>query len=329
MEYSQLPKIELHLHLDCSLSYQVVKQLSPTVSIEQYREEFVAPVSCPDLLTYIKRSAKGYTLMQTREQLRLVTLDFLEQMDRDRVIYVEIRFAPLLHTQGGLSPAEVIETVQQALEEGRSVYTVIARLILCTLREYSEAQSMETVLLVEKYRPQQWVVGFDMAGDEAGYPVSTHKKAFTYANQQGIPCTAHAGEACGASSVWEVLQQYKPSRIGHGVRSVEDEGLLNYLVQHKIHLEVCPTSNLRTNIYKTLAEHSLNQIYRRGVSMSINTDARTVTPVTLTSEYQAVAETFGWTPADFLKCNLEALNHAFVSEEIKSRLREQLRGAYS
>ena len=329
MDYSLLPKIELHLHLDCSLSYKVVQQLDPAVSEEQYREEFIAPVSCPDLLEYIRRSAKGYTLMQTKEQLRLVTLDFLEQMDRDRVIYVEIRFAPLLHTQKGLNPAEVIETVQQALEEGRSHYKVIARLILCTLRNYSEAQSMETVLLAEKYLSQQWVVGFDIAGDEAGYPVSAHEKAFAYANQKGIPCTAHAGEACGPSSVWEVLRHFHPSRIGHGVRSAEDPALLDHLKKHNIHLEVCPTSNLRTNIYQTLAEHSLDRIYRTGVSMSINTDARTVTPVTLTSEYEAVAETFGWTKADFLKCNLEAVAHAFATAAEKSSLREQLMAAYS
>lgn len=329
MDYSQLPKIELHLHLDCSLSYKVVKQLDPAVSEEQYREEFMAPVSCPDLREYIKRSAKGFTLMQNPEQLRLVTLDFLEQMDRDSVIYVEIRFAPLLHTQNGLSPSEVIEAVQQALEEGRNQYKVIPRLILCTLRNYSEEQSLETVMLAEKFLPQGWVVGFDIAGDEAGYPVSAHEKAFVYANQQGIPCTAHAGEACGPSSVWEVLRHFHPSRLGHGVRSAEDPALMDHLKKNGIHLEICPTSNLRTNIFEKLSDHSLNVIYHTGISMSINTDARTVTPVTLTSEYEAVAETFGWTRADFLKCNLEAVDHSFTTETVKIRLREQLIAAYS
>ena len=328
MDYRFLPKIELHLHLDCSLSYKVVRQLDTSITEEQYREEFVAPVSCPDLLTYIKRSAKGFTLMQTREQLRLVTLDFLEQMDQDEVIYVEIRFAPLLHTQKGLSPVEVVEAIQQALAEGNAQYKVIPRLILCTLREYSEAQSMETVKLAEQFLPQGWVVGFDIAGDEAGYPVATHEKAFHYAHEKGIPCTAHAGEACGAGSVWEVLRHYHPARIGHGVRSVEDPKLLEHLKEHQIHLEICPTSNLRTNIFETIAEHSLHQIYKSGISMSVNTDARTVTPVTLTSEYALVAETFGWTPADFLHCNLEAVKHSFATAALKEELKSRLMKVY-
>lgn len=329
MQYRQLPKIELHIHLDCSLSYTVVQQLDPSVSFEQYQDEFIAPAGCSDLLEYIRRSAKGYTLMQTKEQLRLVTLDFLEQMDRDNVIYVEIRFAPLLHTEQGLTPAEVVNVIQDALEEGRSRYKVIARLILCTLRNYTEKQSMETVKLVEQYQPQGWVVGFDIAGDEAGYPVSAHEKAFAYANEKGIPCTAHAGEACGASSVWEVLRHFHPSRIGHGVRSTEDPALLEHLKKHQIHLEICPSSNLRTNIYQKIADHPLPTIYQTGISLSVNSDARTVTPVTLSSEYQLVATTFGWTSADFLHCNLEAVKHSFASETLKVELMARIQEAYS
>jgi adenosine deaminase len=329
MQYHQLPKIELHIHLDCSLSYEVVQQLDPTVTLSQYQEEFIAPEGCSDLLEYIRRSAKGYTLMQTQEQLRLVTLDFLEQMDRDHVIYVEIRFAPLLHTQKGLTPAQVITTIQAALQEGSSRYKVIPRLIFCTLRDYSEEQSMETVKLAEQFMPQGWVVGFDIAGDEAGYPVTAHEKAFAYAHEKGIPCTAHAGEACGASSVWEVLRHFHPSRIGHGVRSVEDPALLEYLKQHQIHLEICPSSNLRTNIFKNIAVHSLPIIYKAGISISVNTDARTVTPVTLSSEYELVATTFGWTLADFLHCNLEAVKHSFASNSLKAELTARLQEAYS
>jgi adenosine deaminase len=329
MQYRQLPKIELHIHLDCSLSYAVVQQLDSSVSFEQYQEEFIAPEGCSDLLEYIRRSAKGYTLMQTKEQLRLVTLDFLEQMDRDNVIYVEIRFAPLLHTEKGLKPAEVIEGIQDALKEGSLRYHVIARLILCTLRNYTEEQSMETVKLVEQYQPQGWVVGFDIAGDEAGYPVSAHEKAFAYANEKGIPCTAHAGEACGASSVWEVLRHFHPSRIGHGVRSTEDPALLEHLKKHDIHLEICPSSNLRTNIYQQIADHPLDTIYQTGISLSVNTDARTVTPVTLSSEYELIASTFGWTLADFLQCNLEAVKHSFASEALKVELKARLLEAYS
>lgn len=329
MQYHQLPKIELHIHLDCSLSYAVVQQLDPTVTLSQYQEEFIAPEGCGDLLEYIRRSAKGYTLMQTKEQLRLVTLDFLEQMDRDHVIYVEIRFAPLLHTERGLTPVQVIDAIQAALQEGSSRYKVIPRLILCTLRDYSEVQSLETVKLAEQFMSQGWVVGFDIAGDEAGYPVSTHEKAFVYAHEKGIPCTAHAGEACGADSVWEVLRHFHPSRIGHGVRSVEDPALLEHLKKNQIHLEICPSSNLRTNVFKNIASHSLPTIYQAGISMSVNTDARTVTPVTLSSEYELVATTFGWTLADFLQCNLEAVKHSFAASALKTELTARLKEAYS
>lgn len=132
MDYRQLPKIELHLHLDCSLSYQVVQQLDPTVTRSQFDNEFIAPLPALDLVEYINRSSRGYLLMQTAAQLRLVTLDVLRQLDADGVLYAELRFAPLLHTRQGLSPTQVIEAVQDALTEAASLYRVIPRLILCT-----------------------------------------------------------------------------------------------------------------------------------------------------------------------------------------------------
>ncbi len=329
MDYRQLPKIELHLHLDCSLSYEVVQQLDPTVTRSQFDNEFIAPLPALDLVEYINRSSRGYLLMQNAAQLRLVTLDVLRQLDADGVLYAELRFAPLLHTQQGLSPTQVVEAVQDALTEATSLYRVIPRLILCTLRHYTEAESMETVRLVEKFTPQGWVVGFDIAGDEAGYPVAPHQQAFDYAHAHAIPVTAHAGEACGASSVQEVLKHFRPSRIGHGVRSTEDPALLDQLKKERIHLEVCPSSNLRTNIYPTYADHVIDRLYKKGVSVSVNTDARTVTPVTLSEEYQQLANTFGWTLSDFLHCNLQALDYSFAPASVKDSLRPILQLAYS
>lgn len=329
MDYRQLPKIELHLHLDCSLSYEVVQQLDPAVTRLQFENEFIAPLPAINLVEYINRSARGFLLMQTAAQLRLVTLDVLRQLDSDGVIYTELRFAPLLHTQQGLTPTQVIEAVQEALIEATSLYRVIPRLILCTLRHFSEMQSMETVHLVENFMAQGWVVGFDIAGDEAGYPVVTHQQAFDYAHAKTIPVTAHAGEACGPSSIREVLKHFKPSRIGHGVRSIEDPQLLDQLKLQRIHLEVCPSSNLRTNIYPCYAEHVIDQLYRNGVSLSVNTDARTVTPVTLSEEYQQLSATFGWTLSDFLHCNLQALDCSFATPSVKDSLRPILQLAYS
>ena len=329
MNYQPLPKIELHLHLDCSLSYEVVHAIDPIVTRERYQTDFIAPAHCEDLVEYIKRSSTGYLLMQTPEELRLVTLDVLKQLEADGVIYAEIRFAPLLHTLKGLSPAQVVIAIQKALQEGSTHYKVIPRLILCTLRHYTEQESMQTVQLVEQFRSDGWVVGFDIAGDEAGYPVTAHQKAFDYAHQQGIPCTAHAGEACGAASVWEVLKHFRPSRIGHGVRSKEDPQLLAHLRSHPIHLEVCPSSNLRTNMYPSYKAHVVDELYKEGISVSVNTDARTVTPITLSEEYALIANNFGWTLADFLACNLQAVNYSFAEETLKEQLRMQLVQAYS
>lgn len=327
MNYNNLPKIELHLHLDCSLSYDVVHQIDPSISLETYRESFIAPPKCTDLTDYLVRAVKGFQLMQTREQLRLVTLDLFDQLKRDKVIYAEIRFAPLLHTAKGLRGDEIVQAVHDAAAEGIIKTGVEAGIILCTLRHYSEEQSMETVNLVERFAGTK-VVGFDIAGDEAGFPITNHIKAFEYAKSKGFHCTAHAGEASGPESVRETLAHFHPTRIGHGVRSAEDPELLKWLAAHDIHLEVCPTSNVQTNVVDTIKDHPADKIYNAGVSMSVNTDARTISPVTLSSEYEVLEKNFGWTRDHFLKCNLEAIGHSFASDELKGILIDKIQAAY-
>ena len=328
MNYQNLPKIELHLHLDCSLSYKVVKQIDPSISLEEYKDSFIAPPKCIDLADFLKRAVKGYELMQTKEQLHLVTLDLMDQLKADNVIYAEIRFAPLLHISKGLTPVEVVQTVNDAVIIGINNTGVEARLILCTLRHYYEEQSMETVKLVEQFKGSK-VVGFDIAGDEAGYPIDAHTSAFIYAKEKNIHITSHAGEACGAQSVWETLHHFHPSRIGHGVRSAEDDKLLDYLRKENIHLEVCPTSNVQTNVVDTIRDHPADKIYNWGVSMNINTDARTISPVTLTSEYELLEKTFGWSKEYFLKCNLNAITHSFCDDALKEKLKQKILSAYN
>ena len=327
MDFRSYPKIELHLHLDCSLSYAVVKQLAPAISEAEFSQEFIGPARCNDLVDYIRRAEKSLALMQTREALRLVTLDLFDQLQADGLIYAEIRFAPLLHMDEGLSAEEVVRAVEAATVEGIERTGIEAGLILCTLRHYTEEQSMRTVKLVETFWGTR-VVGFDIAADEAGYPIDAHIKAYAYAQEKGIACTAHAGEACGPASVWETLQHFHPTRIGHGVRSIEDPKLIEHLKAHDIHLEVCPSSNLQTNMYAHMADHPADRIYHSGVSMSVNTDARTVTPTTLSEEYAHLHKTFGWTLADFRQCNLEAARHCFATSEQKQRLRAQIEAAY-
>jgi len=328
MDYSKAPKVELHLHLDCSLSYEVVQLLKPSVTIEEYVKSFIAPAKCPDLANYIARAEKGFELMQTEEHLKLVTLDLFRQLKSDNVLYAEIRFAPLQHTRQGLTPDQVIRAVNEATKEGVKKYGVDAGIILCTLRHYSEEQSMETVELVRKYKGTH-VVGFDIAADEAGFPIDNHINAFQFAKVNNIHCTAHAGEARGPESVWETLRNLHPSRIGHGVRSAEDVQLLSFLKENNIHLEICPTSNIQVNVFGKIEDHSADKIYNAGVSMSINTDARTISNVTLTDEYKLLQRIFNWNKEHFRKCNLEAIDHSFAAAEVKHTVRKQIEAAYA
>jgi adenosine deaminase len=318
-----LPKVELHLHLDCSLSYNVVSRLDPSVTRAEYDEEFVAPPQCTSLVDFLTRAPRGFQLMQTREALRLVTADVFDQLAADGVIYAELRFAPLLHLEQGLTPEDVVAEIDRATEECIAATGIEGRLILCTLRHYTEVESLATARLVERFRGSR-VAALDIAGDEAGYPIDAHIAAFRYAAERGLARTAHAGEARGADSVWETLRAFAPSRIGHGVRSIEDPELVEHLRRERIHLEVCPSSNVQTRAAATYAEHAVDRLYRAGVSLGINTDTRTITNVTLEQEYASLRRHFAWSDAELLACNREALRAAFIDDQLRQRLLDRL-----
>lgn len=323
----QLPKIELHLHLDCGLSYDVVSAIDPTVSKATYLEEYVAPAKCANLADFLTRAVKGFALMQTREQLSLVVHDLFKQLAANNTLYAEIRFAPLQHLEKGLSPFEVVAATEAAVAAAIKETGVEARLILCTLRHFSEAQSMESVHLAAEFKGT-YVAGFDIAANEAGFPITNHINAFRFAKENNIPCTAHAGEAKGAESVWETLEYFGPARIGHGVRSIEDPKLVDHLRKHRIHLEVCPSCNVQIGLYDTYLHHPIDRLYKAGVSLSVNTDAPTIVDITLTKEYERLKEVFGWTISDFYKCNVYALEAAFIPVELKEKLLDKLRAGY-
>jgi adenosine deaminase len=318
-----IPKVELHLHLDCSLSYAAVARLDPSISRAEYDAEFVAPPQCASLADFLTRALRGFQLMQTRDALRLATEDLFEQLRADGVIYAEIRFAPLLHLLRGLTPEAVVEAVDCATEDCIAATGIEARLILCTLRHFDAAQSLATVQLVEGFRGSR-VAALDIAGDEAGFTLEAHVAAFRYAAERGLPRTAHAGEACGPGSVWETLRELRPSRIGHGVRSIEDAALVEYLRRERIHLEICPSSNVQTRASASYAEHAVDRLYRAGVPLSISTDTRTITNVTLEQECARLREHFAWGDAELLVCNREALRAAFVGEPVREKLMAKL-----
>lgn len=322
MNINSLPKIELHLHLDCSLSFEVVQKLRPEISRAEYDRDFIAPANCASLEEYLKCAEAPITIMQTKEQLEAVTFDLFKQLKTDNVIYAEIRFAPLLHVEKNLSPEEVVEIVNNAVTKGINKTGVEGRIILCTLRHFTEAESMETVKLAEQFKGTN-VVGFDIAADET-LPIDNHIKAFEYAREHGIHCTAHGGEARGPESVQEIVRNFHPSRIGHGVRSIEDPKLLNDLKRKNIHLEICPTSNVQTGIYNSVDQHHINEIYLNGNSLSVNTDGRAISNVSLNEEYQKLNRHFDWQTDQFLKVNEYAIEAAFCDEETKNQLRQKL-----
>lgn len=315
----RLPKVELHLHLDCSLSYAAVSRLDPSISQAQFEAEFIAPPQCASLADFLTRAPRGFQLMQTEDALRLVTEDVFQQLHADGVVYAELRFAPLLHTAQGLTAEAVVRAVDRATEACVRSTGIEARLILCTLRHFTTEQSLETVRLVEQFNGTR-VVALDIAGDEAGFPIDPHIPAFRYAIDRGLARTAHAGEARGADSVWETLHAFAPSRIGHGVHSVEDPALLDHLRAQHIHLEVCPSSNVQTRTSASYSEHAVDRLFRAGVPIGINTDARTITNVTLEQEYARLRHYFHWTDAEFNACNREALRAAFSDEPLRIRL---------
>ncbi len=323
-----LPKIELHLHLDCSLSYCVVSHLDPSITREQFEREFIAPPRCTSLADFLTRAPRGFQLMQDEAALRLVVEDLFEQLAHDGVVYAEIRFAPLLHIGRGMKPEAVVAAVDRATEACIRSTGIEARLILCTLRHFSAEQGLETSRLVEHFQGSR-VAALDLAGDEKGFAIDAHVPAFRHAIEHGLYRTAHAGEARGADSVWETLRAFQPSRIGHGVRSAEDPSLLDHLRAKKIHLEICPSSNVQTCAVASYAEHPVDSLYRSGVPLGINTDARTITNISLSQEYGKLHDHFGWGHREFLACNLEALCAAFVDDSVKQQLSRKLKEAYS
>jgi adenosine deaminase len=323
MELRSLPKIELHLHLDCSLSYQAVSRLAPSVTYEEYQRDYIAPARCANLADFLSRAPMGFRLMQNADSLRLVAEDLFQQLIEDGVIYAEIRFAPLLHIEKGLNPEQVVGVAERSVEGLIRDTGMQAGLILCTLRHFTAAQSLQTAKLVEKFHGSR-VVALDLAGDEAGFPLDAHIDAYRYAREHGLFRTAHAGEGLGPESVWETLRLLDPQRIGHGTRSVEDSKLVEHLRRKRIHLELCPSANVQIiPSIRSMEEHPIDRLYRAGVSLNVNSDSRMLTPTTLTKEYEILHRVFNWGEQDLVRANLMGLDAAFVDDDVKLRLKKR------
>ncbi len=319
LDVGSLPKVELHLHLDCSLSHSGVRRLRPSVTRDEYMRDYVAPARCTDLAEFLSCVPRILAVLQTTDGLQVMVEDVFEQLQRDCVIYAELRFAPLLHLGQGLTPERVVETVDATVDAMVKKTGIEARVILCTLRHFSEQQSLTTAHLAHAFNDRR-VSGIDLAGDEAGFPIAPHAAAFRYAHEHGLHTTAHAGESRGAESVWETLQTLNPARIGHGIRSIEDPRLVDHLRATSTHLEVCPSSNVQTGASASWPQHPIDRLRVAGVPLSVNTDTRGLTPVTLAKEYGLLTKHFGWTADHLLASNRAALHHAFADETTRAQL---------
>ena len=313
-----LPKVELHVHLDCCLSFKGLSRIDPTISESFYKKNFIG-TSCSCLKDYIRCADTALEYMQTKEQLEIVIEDLFDQLTNDNVIYAEIRFAPLLHQKKGLSSKNVVEIVSNKTKIESEKSGIEVGLILCTLRHFSVDQSLQTVKLVKDFSNKN-VVGFDIAADEAGFPIDNHIKSFQYARDNNIFCTAHAGEALGADSVINTLKYLKPNRIGHGVRCIEDNSLIEKIKKENIHLEICVTSNMVTKVFNNLKDHPVDFLLNKGISLSINTDGRTISDTTLNKEYVLLNKEFNWLKNKFLEVNINAMKASFSSNEVKNKI---------
>ena len=313
-----LPKVELHVHLDCCLSFKGLSRIDPTISESYYKKKFIG-TSCSCLKDYIRCADTALEYMQTKEQLEIVIEDLFDQLVNDNVIYAEIRFAPLLHLKKGLSSKNVVEIVSNKTKIESEKSGIEVGLILCTLRHFSVDQSLETVKLVKDFLNKN-IVGFDIAADEAGFPIDNHIKSFQFARDNNIFCTAHAGEALGAESVTKTLKYLKPNRIGHGVRCIEDNSLIEKIKRENIHLEICVTSNMVTKVFNNLKDHPVDFLFNKGVSLSINTDGRTISDTTLNKEYMLLNKESNWLKNKFLEVNINAMKASFSSDEVKNRI---------
>ena len=319
MNFRNLPKIELHVHLDCSLSYEVVKKINPKIDYLDFNKKFKAGLNSNSLLDYIKCAENAIDLMQNKVNIEIIVDDFFDQLKYDNVVYCEIRFAPLLHCKNNLSPEDVVRIVCNAVLKNTKRTGIIAGIILCTLRHFSKEQSIKTVELAQMFS-KDGVVGFDIAADEAGFSLDNHISSFNYAINNNIKCTAHAGEAKGAGSIWETIKKLKSKRIGHGVRCTEDKELVKYLKENDYHLEICVSSNIKTKTFNKIEDHPISDIFNSSISLSINTDGRTISDTSLTNEYEIISNNYNWSIKDFKVCNLQAIKHSFTSENIKKYL---------
>ncbi|WP_245645354.1 adenosine deaminase [Pseudonocardia acaciae] len=326
------PKVLLHDHLDGGLRPATVVDLAessgwslPTTDVDELAGWFAAASGSGSLERYLETFSHAVGVLQDRDALVRVAAECAEDLAADGVVYAEVRFAPEQHVERGLSLDDVVEAVLEGFRVGAeraagAGHRIRVGCLLTAMRH--AARSREIAELAVRYR-DDGVVGFDIAGAEAGFPPTRHLDAFEYMRQQNAHFTIHAGEAFGLPSIWEALQWCGADRLGHGMRIVDDlevapDGsvrlgrLAGYVRDKRIPLEMCPTSNIHTGAVASLAEHPIGLLTRLRFRVTVNTDNRLMSRCSMTSELTDLAHTFGYGWADLQWFTVNAMKSAFI-----------------
>ncbi|MDD3341638.1 MAG: adenosine deaminase [Bacilli bacterium] len=320
MLLEDLPKIELHVHLDGSVRVSTLKEFIK--DHDNIEDAVMVAEDCHSLNEYLEKFELPLKVMQKDFILQRIGKELAEDLKKDKVLYAEVRFAPSFHTKEGLSMEPAVKSVLKGFAE---VDGIQIRLLLCMMRGASTEENDAVIDLAYSYLGKG-VVGIDLAGAEALYPTSLYKDLFIKAKKLGIPFTIHAGEADGSKSVEDAVS-FGATRIGHGIRSRESNKTMQLLLDKSIHLEVCPTSNVQTKAVISYKSHPIKFFYDTGIKVSIHTDNRTVSNITLTREYIKLQKHFDFQRKDFIKMNIDAIKACFLNKEEKELLLRQYKEA--
>lgn len=328
MEKKDAPAyIDLHLHLDGAVTIEIARKLAKLQGISLSEDDFelekllTVPADCASLNDFLKCFELPLSLMQTGEGLSEAVRLVAENIRSQGVIYAEIRFAPQLHKDRGMSQEDAVKAALSGLSKTK----LKANLILCCMRgKGNEAENEETVELAKKYLVRDGgVVAIDLAGAEALFPTADYKDLFVRAAALGIPFTIHAGEADGAESV-RLAVEYGAHRIGHGIRSNEDPELLKVLMDGGIFLETCPTSNRQTHAVEDMSKYPFMDFLKQGIRVTINTDDMGIEGTTLADEFRYMEREFGLTESQKKQVLRNAVDAAFTTQEVKEWLCKEL-----
>ncbi len=330
----KLPKAELHVHLDGSMRLKTIKQLASALPEDRafpkgfgFKKAVTPPARC-SLPEFLEAFDVTTAVLQSADALERAAYELCEDVHKETVRYLEVRFAPLLHVEQGLSPREVVQAVLRGLERGGEAFGMHTGLILCALRDRPLEHSMEVAQLSAQFS-SKGVVAFDLAGPERQHPPQIHREAIAMARASGVHLTLHAGEGCCPEQIRAALE-LGAERIGHGVYLYKDPATEKQVAADKVPLEVCPTSNLQiSGFMETYADHPLKRYFDLGIPVTLNTDNRLMSNVRLTHEYEAVVKAFGLSDDDVHTLARNSIDAAFAPDEVKDAVREEIDAFFS